>query len=118
MRKHEKEVLQIDLENEKRVLKQLEEIYRQALEDVNEKIKLLQWDQEAPSKIYQKRYQEQLKKQLEAILRYMSDRQYTTIEEYLRECYELGSVRPFFLCREILGSKFLLLTAKLKPEKT
>lgn len=96
MRKHEKEVLQIDLENEKRVLKQLEEIYRQALEDVNEKIKLLQWDQEAPSKIYQKRYQEQLKKQLEAILRYMSDRQYTTIEEYLRECYELGFVGTLY----------------------
>lgn len=96
MRKHEKEVLQIDLENEKKVLKQLEEIYRQALEDVNDRTKLLQLDQESQSKIYQKRYQEQLKKQLEAILRYMSDQEYSTIEEYLRECYELGFIGTLY----------------------
>lgn len=96
MRKHEAELLQKNLDSEKMVLKQLEDIYQQALEDVNEKIKLLQWDGESQSKIYQKRYQERLKEQLEAILRYMSDKEYSTIEEYLRECYELGFVGTLY----------------------
>ena len=90
MRKVDKEVLQFQLGKERIVLDDLKRIYEQALKDVEEKIKLLQWDEQSQSKIYQMKYQKQLKEQLEVILQYMAQKQYTRIQDYLNECYEMG----------------------------
>ena len=44
MRKYEKEVLQEQLNKEKAILKQLKKIYQEALEQVEERIKILEFD--------------------------------------------------------------------------
>ena len=90
MKKYDKEILQTYFNDEKEVLKRLEANYKSALELINERIKLLQWDEQSPSKIYQIRYQKSLQAQLEAILKRMSEKQYRTLEEYLEDCYEQG----------------------------
>lgn len=95
MRKYEKEVLQAQLKKEKDVLNQLKAIYQEAIEQVNERIKILQFD-ETQSKIYQMQYQMSLKKQLEKILNNMNEKQYSTIQEYLDDCYYEGFVGTLY----------------------
>ena len=93
MRKYEKEVLQEQLNKEKAILKQLKKIYQEALEQVNERIKILEFDfaqEQLTSKIYQIQYQENLKKQLERILDAMNKKEYDSIQAYLNECYRDG----------------------------
>lgn len=89
MRKYEKEVLQEQLDKEKAILRELESIYKESLELINERIKILQFD-ETQSKIYQQKYQKNLKNQLEKILAAMNEKQYENIQEYLDECYRDG----------------------------
>lgn len=95
MRKYEKELLQEQLKREKAVLKELERIYQEALEQVNDRIKILQFD-ETQSKIYQRQYQENLKRQLERILESMKKQEYSTIQEYLDSCYFDGFVGTLY----------------------
>ena len=86
MNKRQREVLLRKFNTEEEFLKELEKIYQQALEDINEKIKILQAS-DLQSKIYQKQYQEALKGQVEAILEMLHSKEYTKIEEYLDNCY-------------------------------
>lgn len=95
MKKHEKEVLQEQLRKEAAVLKQLKKVYQEALEQINERIKLLQFD-ETQSKIYQRQYQENLKKQLERILDAMGKQEYESIQKYLNECYRDGYIGALY----------------------
>lgn len=91
MRKYEKEILQICFNDEVATLKQIEDIYKSALNLINQRIKMLRGgDEDLQSKIYQLRYQQALKAQLETILERMGEKQYKTIEEYLEDCYEKG----------------------------
>lgn len=104
MNKREKEVLQAQLDAEKRVLKLLEKQYRAALEDINEKILLLQsktvYDADGigqnvqlplnkipQSKIYQIEHQKALKGQIEGIIEKLHGDEYSTISQYLEESY-------------------------------
>ena len=48
------------------------------------------------SKIYQKQYQEQLQKQVDGILTQMQTQSYTTISDYLDECYTDGFIGTIF----------------------
>lgn len=102
MRKFEKEVLLDELYREQAVLKQLEENYKVALQRINERIKILTVPDGMyePSKIYQKQYQEQLKRQVEAILLKLQENQYATIEEYLKDCYYSGIVGTCYSLQE------------------
>ena len=68
MNKREKEILQGQLDSEKKVLKKLEQQYTRALNDIDRKIRLLQSDELTQSKIYQIEYQKALKGQISAIL--------------------------------------------------
>lgn len=86
MNKKQKEILLRQFETEEEFLKELEKVYQQALDDINEKIKVLQAS-DLQSKIYQKQYQEALKGQIEAILNMLHSKEYTKIEEYLDNCY-------------------------------
>ena len=109
MNKREKEVLQAQLDAEKKVLKQLEKQYQTALDDINEKILLLQsktvYDADgigqnvqlplnrlSQSKIYQIEHQKALKGQIEGIIEKLHGDEYSTISQYLEDCYVNGFV--------------------------
>ena len=99
MRKYEKEVLHEQLKKEEAVLKRLRTIYQEALEQINERIKILQFD-ETQAKIYQQKYQEGLKKQLERILDAMNKKEYNSIQEYLDECYRDGFLGALYAMQQ------------------
>lgn len=86
MNKRQKEVLLKQFKTEEEFLKEIEKIYQQALDDINDKIKILQAS-DLQSKIYQRQYQEALKGQVEAILEMLHSQEYAKIEDYLDNCY-------------------------------
>lgn len=90
MNKRQKEVMLSQFKSEEAVIKKIKAQYNKALKDINEKIKLLQADELTQSKIYQIEYQKALKSQIKAILDNMNANQYTTINDYLKECYQDG----------------------------
>lgn len=90
MNKRQREVAKIQLKDEEAVIEQIEKAYKKALKDVNAKIRALQTDELTQSRIYQLQYQKALKSQINSILERMRDEQYTSIEQYLKDCYEKG----------------------------
>ena len=110
MNKREKELLQLQLEAEEDVIHELEKQYNQALKDINQKVKLFEADiqmldeaintdgmdeaakamlqSQKRSKVYQKQFQEALQGQISGILDRMQGNNYSTIESYLKGCYE------------------------------
>lgn len=105
------------LNSEAEAIKALERQYKQALKNINEKIRLFTAnimelddaisvstdpDEQArllsmkQSKIYQKQYQEALKGQVSGILDKMQSDQYSTIDSYLHDCYETSFVGTFY----------------------
>lgn len=106
------------LDNEEEVIGKLEQIYEQALKDINEKISNLNFtindlkleyswlDDNDPqkariksmiqSKIYQKQYQEQLKRQIDGILQRMHVAEFTNISDYLDTCYKDGVIGTMY----------------------
>lgn len=105
------------LNNEKEVLKRLKSIYTASLGDVNDKISSLEFDidrlqyeydwsedgtektklqSQIQAKIYQKNYQKALRQQLDGILQKMNDRAFTTVSEYLNECYDNGYIGTMY----------------------
>ena len=61
--------------------------------DADEKARLLSMKQ---SKIYQKQYQDALKKQIDSVLDNMQVEEFKTVSEYLQKCYEDGFVGTMF----------------------
>lgn len=118
MNKRQKLVQQQFLNNEEAVIKRLDQVYGRSLKDINGKIKNLtftinklqleyDWlDDDDPekakiksqiqSKIYQKQYQEQLQSQVGGILDKMQTSQFTTVSDYLDECYTDGFIGTIF----------------------
>lgn len=116
--KRQKEVLEYQLEEEKKVIQELEKQYAAALKDINEKVKGFQADidlldqalsqdglddatkallqSQKRSKVYQKQYQEILKSQVSAILSKMQADNYSTIDKYLHSCYESGFIGTMY----------------------
>lgn len=112
MNKREKEVIQAQLDAEKAVLEKMEQQYKRALSDINQKVKLFDADiksldtllnmdsmdeaQKATlesmkqAKIYQKQYQQALKKQIGSILDKLHGDTFSTVDQYLKECYQDG----------------------------
>lgn len=102
MNKRQKEIIKHELKNEKTVLNQIEAVYQRALIDIEKKIDKMQAridkDMTDTAAIYQKRYQEALKKQISAILDMMNANQYEKIQDYLEQCYEdafIGNMYDF-----------------------
>ena len=87
MNKRQKEVAQAQLDAEKATMKQLERHYKQALNDINLKIKLLQSDELTVSRMYRIEHQKALKAQVEAILEKLHSDEYSTISQFLSESY-------------------------------
>lgn len=96
MNKREKEVIAAQLEDEEKVIRQLERHYRLALDDVELVIRLLQSDEQTQSKIHRINYQKKLKAQLEAILEKMRMGEYKTLQQYLTGCYTSGYVGTMY----------------------
>lgn len=111
MNKRQKIVQEAFLDNEEAVIKRLKQVYNQSLKDITAKAKELQ-DQintldalegmasdpkelaklqsMKQAKVYQKQYQDALKKQVSSILDNMQVEEFKTVSEYLNKCYEEG----------------------------
>lgn len=87
MNKREKEILQQQLEAEEDIIAELEKQYKQALKDIDDKIKHLQTDELTQSRIYQIEYQKALRQQIEGIVEKLHGDGYTSIQEYLKNAY-------------------------------
>lgn len=118
MNKWEKEVRKSLLDSEEAALKELEKQYAQALKEIQEKVKLFQVDidlldqalsqdgmdeatkamlkSRKQSKIYQQQYQKALQDQVGSILNKMHGDNYTTIDKYLKDCYESGYIGTMY----------------------
>lgn len=118
MNKWEKEVQKSLLNSEEAALKELEKQYAQALKEIQEKVKLFQVDidlldqalsqdgmdeatkamlkSRKQSKIYQQQYQKALQDQVGSILNKMHGDNYTTIDKYLKDCYESGYIGTMY----------------------
>lgn len=87
MNKREKEVIQAQLDAEKAVLKQLEQHYKRALNDINRNLMVMQSDELTVSRVYRIEHQKALKAQVEDILRKLHSDEYTTIQQFLSSAY-------------------------------
>ena len=96
MNKWEKEVARHQLTAEQAVIKELEAQYKRALHEINLKIRILKGDDLTQSKIYQINYQEALKGQIEGILEKLHGDEFTSIQEYLKECYTDGFIGTMY----------------------
>lgn len=88
-----KEVQKAALSDEKRTIQLLQRIYEQAAKDTEAKIAALNARtdlQNIQSIVYQKQYQEALKKQLDGIINDLHTQSFTTVSEYLGKSYEHG----------------------------
>jgi SPP1 gp7 family putative phage head morphogenesis protein len=94
--KREKEVFQALLNDEEAVIKDLEKSYARALRDIETKIKILQADEMTQSKIYQVQYQKALKAQIEGIMEKLHGDNYTSVQQYLNECYKKSFVGTMY----------------------
>lgn len=88
MKSWEKEILQKQIANEQQVINRIELVYKKALEEIDDKILTLRSKDQIQSAIYQLKYQEELRKQVEAVYNNLSMTWYNTIDDYLKNCYE------------------------------
>ena len=99
MNSRQKQVQMSLLKNEKAVIKQLEQSYQNAIADIDKYILqlLARKDTEnLQSIIYQIKYQEAIKKELESYLKVLHSKNFNTIDEYLKECYEQAHIGTLF----------------------
>lgn len=96
LNKAEKAVEQYKLDQEKAVLRKLELHYEYALNGINERLQVLQAAPETQSKVYQKQYQETLKKQVSAILENLRANEYSTLDRYMHDAYTTGFVGTMY----------------------
>ena len=117
MNKHQKIVQEAFIGNEEAVIGRLKQVYGVSLKDINAKAAKLQKefdelsaiydtieDEEEKkilksrmqSKVYQKKYQEGLKKQVSDILDKMHTEEFKTVSDYLNKCYEDGFIGTMY----------------------
>lgn len=118
MNRRQKLVQQQFLKNEEEIIKRLDKVYSQSLNDINGKIKNLDFsigklqqkydwlsdgDPEKErirsmiqSKVYQKNFQEQLRSQVDGVLQQMQTSQFVAVSEYLDTCYTDGFIGTIF----------------------
>lgn len=88
VKKWEKEILLNKTKAEHLVLSRLEKTYKYALEEVKQRVAVLQTKPQTQSVIYQLKYQSALKEQLKEVYNKLYLNSYSTINEYLKEAYE------------------------------
>lgn len=117
MNNRQKIVQEQFLNNEEEVIKRLKQVYNKSLADIEEKTKALQDDinrlgaladlaeddeekakilSMQQSKVYQKQYQDAMKKQIGSVLDQMQVEEFKTVSDYLNKCYEEGFVGTMY----------------------
>ena len=117
MNKRQKLVQQQFINNEEAVIKRLKTVYNKSLEDITAKSKALQDEINSidaligmtddadeiarlksmhQSKVYQKQYQDAMKKQIGSILDNMQVEEFKTVSSYLTKCYEDGFIGTMY----------------------
>ena len=99
MNKRQKQVQQSLLKSELEVIKDLEKSYQQAIDDINRVIASLLARKDTENLqaiIYQIKYQNALKSELEGFLSVLHTRNYTLIDNYLKDCYKNGHIGTLF----------------------
>jgi hypothetical protein len=102
MNRRQKLVQQQFLNNEEAVIKRLKQVYGVAQKDIDAKIEALmkRFDPDTgdlpQSVIYQIKYQEMLKVQVDGILKKLQTQGFLTVSDYLDLCYEDGFVGSLF----------------------
>ena len=98
MNQRQKETQQVFLNNEKAVWKQLEGNYKDALNEINNKIAILQAREDADLQhvIYQIDYQKALKAQVQTVLDQLHNNNFETVSEYLTKSYEDGFIGTMY----------------------
>ncbi|MDY6038436.1 MAG: phage minor head protein [Eubacterium sp.] len=95
MNKSEKEVIDYQLDSEKQTIKELRAVYKKASQDLKENIErlVIRYDEtELQSIIYQKNYQEAIKKQIDDGLKLLITKEYDTIDDFLNDSYKNGYI--------------------------
>lgn len=99
MNRRQKEMIQISLNEEEDVLKRLEKAYKEASENVADKIVQLSMRtdlENVQSIIYQQKYQSIILQQIDGVLSELGTKQYNNIIEYLEKSYENGFVGSLY----------------------
>ena len=100
MNKWEKQVQRSLLRDEQRILNVLELMYRDVLREVQDRMLVyysrVAADPADAAAVYQLRYQQALADQLGAILDGFADKNYSSIESYLEDCYTNGFVGAMY----------------------
>lgn len=84
------------LENEKQVLEELKNNYIKALKETKQRIKELKNGELEQSKIYQMQYQQNLEKQLTALIDILANENINSIQEYLAITYKDGFIGTLY----------------------
>lgn len=95
MNSAQKEVLQTQINDEKKTIKQLQKVYEQARKDCEQKIRELSSRKDLENIqtiVYQKQYQEALKKQLDGILDNLQSEEFVSVADYLQKSYQNGYI--------------------------
>ena len=99
MNKRQKEVLKSQLDDEKKIIKEIKSVYEQAIKDCDNKIRELSMRSDLENIqtiVYQKQYQEAIKGQLEGILEQLRTNEFATISSYLDTCYKSGYIGTMY----------------------
>ncbi|KIR03454.1 minor head protein [Lachnospiraceae bacterium TWA4] len=99
MNERQREVQKIHLTNEAKVFKELKQVYTQASKDCQKRILELSMRSDMTNIqaiVYQKQYQEILKKQIDSVLDELNSKSFTTVSEYLGNCYEDGFIGTLY----------------------
>lgn len=99
MNKRQKQVQQSLLKSELEVIEELEKSYQKAIDDINRVITSLLARKDTENLqaiIYQVKYQNALKKELEGFLSVLHTRNYTLIDNYLKDCYTNAHIGTLF----------------------
>lgn len=99
MNRFQKEITSLSLEQEKKVFKEIKKQYEQAMREVEAKIAALMArkdEENLQSIIYQLNYQNAIKGQIGAILDNLKSNNFTSIQDYLRTCYEDGFIGTMY----------------------
>ena len=99
MNRRQKQVQKSLLNSELEVIKELEKSYQKAIDDINRVITSLLARKDTENLqaiIYQVKYQNALKKELEGFLSVLHTRNYTLIDNYLKDCYINSHIGTLF----------------------
>lgn len=96
LNKHERKVIKLELTKEESTIAALERQYRNALRDIDDKIRILKSDELTQSRIYQIQYQKALRGQVAGILDKLHGDQYATIQQYLHDSYQDGFIGTMY----------------------